>query len=87
MIAITGSAGKTTTKEIVKTLLSDDFNVLAPSEGYNTEIGVPLAIFNKKVPIKANSLIEWTKIIFQCFVLAFFPKSFPEKIILEFGAD
>jgi len=40
---VTGSAGKTTTKEMMALVLQCRHRVLATPENYNTEIGVPLA--------------------------------------------
>lgn len=45
VIGITGSNGKTTTKEILKTILSEKFNVHATEANNNNHIGVPLTIF------------------------------------------
>ena len=44
-IAITGSSGKSTTKEMAAKILEDRFPVLANEENFNTEIGVPLTLF------------------------------------------
>lgn len=86
IIAITGSAGKTTTKELIRELLSSEFEVLA-SDGYNTEIGAPLVLFDEKVPDAINSISGWIGILIRCYRKAFFMKDFPEKVILEMGAD
>jgi UDP-N-acetylmuramoyl-tripeptide--D-alanyl-D-alanine ligase len=43
-IAITGSNGKTTTKELIKSVLSKKYKVLATSGNLNNHIGVPLTI-------------------------------------------
>lgn len=45
VIGITGSNGKTTTKEILKALLSGQYNVHATMANNNNHIGVPLTIF------------------------------------------
>jgi len=45
-IAITGSNGKTTTKELVYSVLSQKFNVLCTKGNLNNHIGVPLTLFN-----------------------------------------
>jgi len=45
-ICITGSNGKTTTKEMIVHLLKSRYNVLHSQGNYNNEIGVPLTIFN-----------------------------------------
>ncbi|MFA6622079.1 MAG: Mur ligase family protein, partial [Candidatus Caldatribacteriota bacterium] len=44
-ICITGSNGKTTTKEMIVHLLKSQYNVLHSRGNYNNEIGVPLTIF------------------------------------------
>jgi UDP-N-acetylmuramoyl-tripeptide--D-alanyl-D-alanine ligase len=85
VIAITGSAGKTTTKMITSVLVSDKF-IYTPNEGYNTEIGVPLAIFNEKAPVSSRNFLQWLKIIFNIKIKILKPSTY-NKIILEFGAD
>ncbi|MDD3481293.1 MAG: UDP-N-acetylmuramoyl-tripeptide--D-alanyl-D-alanine ligase, partial [Patescibacteria group bacterium] len=87
VIAITGSAGKTTTKEIVRHLLSSDFEVLASGEGYNTELGAPLMLFSLSVPSSTFSVISWAKIILKAYKTAFFAREYPEKVVVEMGAD
>jgi len=44
-IAITGSSGKTTTKEMVAAVLCQSFNVLKNEGNYNNTIGLPHTIF------------------------------------------
>lgn len=45
-IGITGSVGKTSTKDMIASVLSQEYNVLKTQGNYNNEIGVPLTIFN-----------------------------------------
>jgi UDP-N-acetylmuramoyl-tripeptide--D-alanyl-D-alanine ligase len=45
-IAITGSNGKTTTKELIKNILSKKYKVLATIGNLNNHIGVPLTILS-----------------------------------------
>jgi len=47
-ICITGSNGKTTTKELIAHLLKSDYQVLKSRGNYNNEIGVPLTVFDLK---------------------------------------
>ena len=44
VIGITGSNGKTSTKELLVHVLSDDFNVHATEGNFNTNIGLPLTL-------------------------------------------
>jgi UDP-N-acetylmuramoyl-tripeptide--D-alanyl-D-alanine ligase len=44
LVAITGSNGKTTTKELIAAVLSTDFNLLATRGNLNNHIGVPLTL-------------------------------------------
>lgn len=44
VVAVTGSNGKTTTKELIAFLLAKKFIVLAARESFNNEIGVPKTI-------------------------------------------
>ena len=46
VIAIAGSNGKTTTKELVHSILSRRYNVLATEGNFNNEIGVPKTLLN-----------------------------------------
>ncbi|MBQ4626273.1 MAG: UDP-N-acetylmuramoyl-tripeptide--D-alanyl-D-alanine ligase, partial [Clostridia bacterium] len=45
VIGITGSVGKTTTKEMVHTVVSSKYNTLKNEGNLNNEIGVPLTLF------------------------------------------
>lgn len=45
VIAITGSNGKTSTKELLYHVLKDKYNVHATVGNYNTSIGLPLSLF------------------------------------------
>ena len=54
-LAITGSVGKTTTKEILKHILSSKFKVHANEKNYNNIIGVSLTVL--KAPKDAEILI------------------------------
>ena len=44
-IGITGSSGKTTTKEILAALLRQKYNVVATEGNFNSETGLPLSVF------------------------------------------
>lgn len=46
VVGITGSVGKTSTKEMIASVLSQKYHVLKTEGNYNNEIGLPLTIFN-----------------------------------------
>lgn len=46
VVGVTGSVGKTTTKDMVASVLSQKYNVLKTEGNYNNEIGMPLTVFN-----------------------------------------
>ena len=46
VIALTGSAGKTTTKDMLASCLSTRYKTLKTQGNFNNEIGVPLTVFN-----------------------------------------
>lgn len=45
-IGVSGSVGKTTTKEMIATVLSENLKVLKTEGNYNGQIGLPMTIFN-----------------------------------------
>ena len=45
VVGITGSVGKTSTKEMIASVLSEKYRVLKTEGNYNNEIGLPLTIF------------------------------------------
>jgi UDP-N-acetylmuramoyl-tripeptide--D-alanyl-D-alanine ligase len=55
VIAITGSAGKTSTRQMVAALLAKELAVAQSPSNYNTEIGLPLAIL--EAPRAAQALV------------------------------
>lgn len=48
IIGLTGSNGKTTTKELIRSVLAQNFEVLATKGNLNNHIGVPLTLLNIK---------------------------------------
>lgn len=48
VVAITGSNGKTIVKEWLSELLDNDFSIIKSPKSYNSQIGVPLSVWNLK---------------------------------------
>ena len=57
VIGITGSNGKTTTKELMRSVLIQKFKVLATDGNFNNHIGVPLTLFRLR-PEHEVAIIE-----------------------------
>ncbi len=83
IIAITGSNGKSTTKEAITVVLSQKFTVLTSYGNYNTELGVPLTILEQKVP---RFFIGWPIILLKSYLYTF-RKNYYQKLVLELAAD
>lgn len=81
VIAVTGSVGKTTTKNAIAIALGAQFDVRTAKKNYNNEFGVPLAILGESSPNK--DLWGWVKL----FVRQLRVSTFPTHLVLEFGAD
>lgn len=57
VIAVTGSNGKTTTKDMIASVLSGEFNVTKTYDNFNNEIGVPYTILQ----MESNTDFWWLK--------------------------
>lgn len=79
IVGVTGSVGKTSTRDAIATLLSSKFEVGQNFKNYNNEFGLPLTILGKKSP--GRSVFGWLSILFST------PKSFPQVFVLEYGID
>ncbi len=83
IIAITGSVGKTSTKDAIFTVLSK-FKIVRKSEkSFNSEIGLPLTILGS--PNGWNDPFIWFENIIHGFYLILWKQSYPEYLILEIG--
>ena len=84
IIAITGSVGKTATKEAVFVVLSSKYRVRKNAKNYNTEIGLPLTILGTRPP--AKSFYKWCRVFWRGLGLLLFKQAYPEMLVLEMGA-
>lgn len=85
IVAITGSVGKTSTKDGVYSALAPFFHVRKSEKSFNSEMGVPLSILG--VPNGWTSPVLWLRNIISGFLLILIPHSYPEWLVLEVGAD
>ena len=86
IVAISGSVGKTGTKEVVALVLSKKFRVGSSLKNYNNEFGLPLSILGQESPGK--SVGGWLRILFLAGKLLIIKdKKYPEILVLELGVD
>ena len=84
IVAITGSVGKTSTKDAVFTVLSEFKKVRKSEKSFNSEIGIPLTILG--LPNGWNNFFLWLENIIFGFWLLIWKSKYPEYLILEVGA-
>ncbi|OGZ33810.1 MAG: hypothetical protein A2Y98_02705 [Candidatus Portnoybacteria bacterium RBG_19FT_COMBO_36_7] len=85
IIGVTGSMGKTSTKEAIFAVLGEKFFVWRNVKNYNNEIGVPLTILGQESG--GRSPFRWLAVILKSLKLIFFRSQYPQILILEMGAD
>ena len=86
VITVTGSVGKTSTKQAIYLVLKGKFSVRGGAKNYNNELGVPFAVLGLDSPQK--SVIGWLKLLATGLRLALFKESnYPAILVLEIGAD
>ncbi|PKL72543.1 hypothetical protein CVV26_00840 [Candidatus Kuenenbacteria bacterium HGW-Kuenenbacteria-1] len=86
IIGITGSFGKTSTKEAVFCVLKNQFKVRKSIGSYNNELGVPLTILG--CSSAGKSPLKWFNIFIKGLKLIFFKdENYPQILILEMGAN
>lgn len=86
IIGITGSVGKTSTKEAVYVVLNGHFNARRNIKNYNNELGLPLTIVDAESGGK--SPIGWLMVFGRAIRLILKrDKNYPEILVLEMGAD
>ncbi|HOX60886.1 MAG TPA: UDP-N-acetylmuramoyl-tripeptide--D-alanyl-D-alanine ligase [Candidatus Magasanikbacteria bacterium] len=86
VIGVTGSMGKTTTKEMVVEVLSTKFRVRGNVGSYNNELGVPLTIIGAGT--QGKSIFGWLKVFRRAQkLLSRVDSEYPEVLVLEMAAD
>ncbi len=84
IIAVTGSVGKTTTKDAIFSALAGVEHVRKSAKSFNSEIGVPLTILG--CDNGWNNPFKWLMNI-ATGVIVILKKDYPKWLVLEVGAD
>ncbi len=85
IVAITGSVGKTSTKDAIYAVLAKSYRVRKSEKSFNSEIGLPLTILG--VPNAWNNPFRWLQNIIDGIFILVFTVQYPEWLVLEVGAD
>ncbi len=85
IVAVTGSVGKTSSKDAIYTVLSHFFYTRKSEKSYNGEIGIPLTVLG--CPNAWNSTRGWIRNIFEGLLLILLPNRYPDWLVIEVGAD
>lgn len=85
IIAITGSVGKTTTKDVAYTAIKKSVYVRKNEKSFNSEIGVPLTIL--ALPNGWRNPRIWIANVIKGFWKCISLRKYPDYLILEVGVD
>lgn len=85
IVMITGSVGKTSTKDAVAAVLTKRFLVRKSEKSFNSEFGVPFTILGVGNPW--GNPLAWISIIKRTLALLILPNHYPNMLVLEVGAD
>lgn len=85
IIAVTGSVGKTSIKDVVYEVLKGNLHVRKSEKSFNSEIGVPLSVLG--LPNAWSSPILWLKNIIDGAIIMMHPGEYPKILVLEMGVD
>jgi len=84
IIAVTGSVGKTSTKDAIFTVLNSKFKVRKSEGNMNSDFGLLLTIL--EIESGYSSVTKWSWYLIKAFVHSFFPER-SEILLLELGVD
>jgi UDP-N-acetylmuramyl pentapeptide synthase len=85
IIAITGSVGKTSTKDAIFEVVADAAHARKSEKSFNSEIGLPLTVLGQ--PNAWSNPLLWVQNMFDGLALYLSRQHYPEWLVLEVGAD
>lgn len=85
IIGITGSVGKTSTKEAIALVLKKDFFLHFSPKNYNNDLGLPLTIIGSWA--QGKNIFGWLFVFLKAILKIILPFKFPRTLVLEMAAD
>jgi len=85
VVGVTGSIGKTSTKDAIALVLKSKYRVRSSQKNYNNELGVPLTILG--LDTGGRSMVKWFFILLRSWFRSWFLKDYPSALVLEMGID
>lgn len=85
IVAVTGSVGKTSTKDAIYEVLRHSARVRKSEKSFNSEIGLPLTILG--VPNAWGNPLRWAQNLLDGLFMLLIRVEYPEWLVLEVGAD
>jgi UDP-N-acetylmuramoyl-tripeptide--D-alanyl-D-alanine ligase len=85
IVMVTGSVGKTSTKDAIAAVLRTRFLVRKSEKSFNSEFGVPFTILGVDNPW--DNPMAWFALVKQAIALLVLPNMYPKLLVLEVGAD
>ena len=85
VVAVAGSVGKTSTKMAIATVLRERYRVMVHPGNYNSELGLPLSVFEQTVPGVLFNPFAWIQRLIRAELML---RDYPyEVLVLELGTD
>ena len=84
IICVTGSVGKTSTKEAIYTVLNTKYKVLRNKGSMNTDFGLPLTVLELDTGWK--SIMKWSYLLLKALSKSY-QKLHAEVVVVEMGVD
>lgn len=85
IVAVTGSVGKTSTKDAVYTVLRSHVHARKSEKSFNSEVGVPLTILG--LSNAWSDPLKWLENVLDGLLLILWRHEYPTWLVLEVGAD
>ncbi|MBI3420861.1 MAG: UDP-N-acetylmuramoyl-tripeptide--D-alanyl-D-alanine ligase [Candidatus Sungbacteria bacterium] len=85
VIGITGSTGKTSTREAIACVVGKKYRVRQPEKNFNNEIGLPLTVLGMQN--YGRNIFAWLIAFLRVMSRILIHGEYPEVLVLEYGID